>query len=186
MIFNTHSDLKGSHAFLGASKYHWTNYTDERFEEVFLLSLAAQRGTELHALAHELIRLKVNLPKVKKTLNMYVNDALGFRMRSEQILYFSPNAYGTADSIDFRRKTLRIHDLKTGVTPASMRQLYVYAALFYLEYILKPHEHKTVLRIYQNDEILEEEADPDLIVHIMDRIKTFDRRMNELRMEADL
>jgi hypothetical protein len=39
------------------------------------------------------------------------------------------------------------------------------------------------LRIYQNDEVRIYEADPDVIAHIMDRIITFDRRINELRGE---
>ena len=29
MDFNRHLDLEGQHAFLGASKYHWINYTDD-------------------------------------------------------------------------------------------------------------------------------------------------------------
>ena len=76
-------------------------------------------------------------------------------MTPEQVLFYSVNAFGTADAIAFdeRSKLLRIHDLKTGVTPASMAQLHVYAALFCLEYDKPPFEIKYDLRIYQNDEI---------------------------------
>lgn len=63
-------------------------------------------------------------------MNMYVNDAISFRMVPEQILFYSENCFGTADTIVFRNGTLRIHDLKTGVVPAHMEQLEIYAALF--------------------------------------------------------
>lgn len=184
MIFNKHSELTGQHAFLSASKYHWINYSDEKLDRTYMASMAALRGTELHAFAHEAIRLGIRLPKSPKTLNMYVNDAIGFRMVCEQVLYYSPNAFCTADSISFRQNTLRIHDLKTGVFPCSHHQLEVYAAYFCLEYKFKPFDIEIELRIYQNDEMRPFEGDPDMIAHIMDRIQTFDRRINELRLEA--
>lgn len=184
MRFNTHSNLEGQHAFLGASKYHWINYDDEKLDRVYIAALAAQRGTELHSLAHNLIRLGVKLPGNKKALNRYVNDAIGYRMQSEQILWYSDNAFGTADTISFRRNTLRIHDLKTGVIPASPHQLEVYAALFCLEYRFKPFDIEIEMRIYQNDEVGIWEGDPDTIVHIMDKIISFDRRIEAIRNEA--
>lgn len=184
MIFNKHSELTGQHAFLSASKYHWINYSDEKLDRVFIASMAMQRGTELHNLAHECIRLGVRLPKTQKTLHMYVNDAIGYRMTTEQVLYYSENAFGTADTIGFRRNKLRIHDLKTGVFPCSEHQLEVYAAYFCLEYKFKPMDIEIELRIYQNDEVRIYDADPDIITHIMDKVKMFDRRINELRMEA--
>lgn len=145
--------------------------------------MAAKRGTDLHELAHQAIRLGVKLPRNVKTLNMYVNDALGFRMSPEQPLYYSDNCFGTPDAIAFRRNFLRIHDLKTGITQTSERQLEVYAALFCLEYRVKPVEIQTELRIYQNDEVRIYDADPDTITHIMDKIVTFDKKITQLRME---
>ena len=133
MRFNEHSDLAGKHAFLSASSHHWLNYDEERLTERWLNAQAARRGTELHAFAHESIRLGIKLPNNQKTLNRYVNDAIGFRMRCEQVLYFSPNCFGTADAIALNRETLRIHDLKTGVIPGHMEQLEIYAALFCME-----------------------------------------------------
>lgn len=183
MRFNDHSKLAGLHAFLSASKYHWINYDDEKLDRVFLASVAAQKGTELHALAHDLIRLKIKLPSSRKTLNLYVNDAIGYRMESEQVLFYSENCFGTPDAISFRRNTLRIHDLKTGVTQTSERQLEVYAALFCLEYRFKPFDITMELRIYQNDEVRIYEPDPDDIAHIMDRIVTFDKRIAAIRAE---
>lgn len=184
MLFNKHLDLVGQHAFLSASKYHWVNYDDEKLDRAFTASMAARRGTELHEFAHEAIRLGVKLPKSPKTLHLYVNDAIGYRMIPEQILYYSENAFGTADVICFRRNTLRIHDLKTGVTPCSVHQLEVYAALFCLEYRFKPFDITMELRIYQNNEVRIYDADPDVITHIMDKIKSFDERIKIIRMEA--
>ena len=184
MIFNEHFKLIGQHAFLSASKYHWVNYDDEKLDRVFLSSMAAKRGSELHDLAHNLIRLGVKLTSTKKTLNLYVNDAIGYRMSSEQVLYYSDNAFGTSDAISFRRGKLRIHDLKTGVIETSEHQLEVYAALFCLEYRVKPFEIETELRVYQTDEVRIYEADPDIITHIMDKIITFDKRIEFLKMEV--
>jgi hypothetical protein len=184
MLFNTHSELAGQHAFLSPSKYHWINYDEEKLVRVFTARMASQRGTDLHNFALEAIRLGVKLPKSPKTLHLYVNDAIGFRMKPEQILYYSPNAFGTADTISFRRNKLRIHDLKTGLHPCSVHQLEVYAALFCLEYKFKPMQIKMELRIYQNNEVQMYEPDPDEITHIMDKIVTFDKRINELRLEA--
>lgn len=184
MRFNNHSNLLGQHAFLSASNHHWTNYDDEKLETVFLNRLAAQRGTELHAFASEAIRLGIKLPRSPKTLNMYVNDAIGFRMVPEQVLFYSFNAFGTTDAISFRQDLLRIHDYKSGVIASSMRQLDVYAALFCLEYRINPASIGMELRIYQEDEIKVSEPDPDDIAHIMDKIINFDQRVEKLKGES--
>lgn len=184
MLFNKHSDLAGQHAFLSPSKYHWIHYDEEKLDRVFVAQMAAKRGTDLHAFALDAIRLGVKLPKTARTLHLYVNDAIGYRMTPEQVLYYSPNAFGTADTISFRRNKLRIHDLKTGTFRTSVHQLEVYAALFCLEYKYKPHEIEIELRIYQNDEVQMFDTDPDHIAHIIDRIITFDKRVNALRLEA--
>ena len=181
MIFNTHLPLRGQHAFLSASKYHWLMYSEEKLDRVYLASLAAKKGSELHAFAHEAIRLGVRLPRNGRTLNQYVNDAIGFRMTTEQILYYSDNAFGTADCISFRRDTLRIHDLKTGIVLASEHQLEIYAALFCLEYKFKPNEINIELRIYQQDEVRIYEPEPDVIFHVIDRIITFDKRIERIK-----
>ena len=168
MIFNDHSKLEGQHAFLGASKYHWINYDENKVADAYSKFLATQRGTILHDFACQCIRLGQKLPKSQKTLNMYVNDAISYRMIPEQILYFSENCFGTADTIMYRNGMLRIHDLKTGLIPAHMEQLEIYAALFCLEYKVKPHDIEMELRIYQNDEVLYHNPDPDDIKAIME------------------
>jgi hypothetical protein len=184
MLFNPHSNLVGRHAFLSASNYHWINYDEDHLIDRFTTAMAAQRGTELHELAHNLIRLGVKLPKTRTTMNLYVNDGIGYRMTPEQPLYYSENCFGTADCLSFRRDFLRVHDLKTGVTPASVHQLEVYAALFCMEYRYKPNEIGIELRIYQNDDVVVYEADPNDIFHIIDKIITFDKRINALKAEA--
>lgn len=145
---------------------------------------AAKRGTELHDLAHQMIRLGVRARADKKTFSLYVNDAIGFRMTPEQILYYSENAYGTCDTISFRRGKLKIFDLKTGFIPAHVEQLEIYAALFCLEYLIKPFEIEIEMRIYQDDEVKIFEADPDVITHIMDRIVTFDKIISQIKSES--
>lgn len=187
MIFNQHSAFVGHHAFLGASKHSWSNYDMDKLEYAYIAAMAAARGTELHKLAHDLIRLKQKLPNSKKTLNMYVNDGIGYRMKSEQVLYVSRNCFGTPDTIAFedRKQLLRIHDLKTGVSPASVRQLEIYAAMFCIEYAVKPFDIEMELRIYQNDAVDIWQGDPDVIVHLMEKIRVFDNRIELIRMEAE-
>lgn len=181
MLFNAHSELEGKHAFLSASKYHWLRYDDAKLEESYTNYLAKMKGTRLHAFAAECINLGQKLPRTHQTLNMYVNDAIGYRMTPEQPLYFSPNCFGTADAISFRKSFLRIHDLKTGVTPAHMDQLQVYAALFCLEYDISPNKIKTELRIYQNDDVLVHLAEPDDISGIMYKIRRFDEQIEGIK-----
>lgn len=181
MNFNNHSDLNGLHAFLGASKYHWINYDDEKLIQSFEKYKAAQKGSELHEFAATCIRLGQKLPKQKKTLNMYVNDAIGFKMTPEQVLYFSDNCFGTADSICFRDDLLRIHDYKSGEVPAHIEQLLVYNALFCLEYDISPNDIHSELRIYQSNEILHHEPDPKDILDIMAKIKRYDNIIRGLK-----
>ena len=181
MNFNEHGQLKGCHAFLSASKYHWVNYDEEKLATAYSNFLAVQKGTKLHDFAAQCIELGQKLPKSKKTLNMYVNDAIGFRMTPEQVLYYSDNCFGTADAISFGDGLLRIHDLKTGATPAHMEQLMIYAALFCLEYRMKPAEIGMELRLYQSDEILIHEPEVDEIVPIMDKIVSFDKLIQRIK-----
>ena len=184
MNFKKHSDLEGRHAFLSASKYHWINYDEEKLSDTYLKYLATQRGTELHAFACQCIRLGVKLPRTRKTLNMYVNDAIGYKMTPEQPLYYSENCFGTADAISFNKNLLRIHDLKTGVSPTSMHQLEIYAALFCLEYRKQPQDIDMELRIYQSGEVYVHEPPSDDILEIMDKIILFDKKIDEIEMEG--
>ena len=185
MDFNKHYLLEGKHAFLSASSYHWIRYDEDKMANTFLNAKAKQRGTELHNLAHDLIRLKVNLPKTKKTINQYVNDAIGYRMTPEQVLVYSDNAFGTADAISFHKNVLRIHDLKTGEHPASFEQLEIYAAFFCAEYGVRPFDIEIELRLYQNDEVHVLVPDPDKIYHILDRLTTFDKLIETLKLETN-
>ncbi len=153
MLFNKHSQPINKHAFLSPSNYSWLNYDDQKLEARFYTVMAARRGTDIHALAHEAIRLGIKLSRSNQALSTYVNDAIGYKMVCEQMLFYSENCFGTADTISFRRNKLRIHDLKTGITATSEKQLEIYAALFCLEYNASPFEIEIELRIYQRDEI---------------------------------
>lgn len=186
MNFNKHSNLVGRHAFLSASQYHWLNYDQEKLMTVYKNALAKQRGTKLHSIAADLISEGIKLPRNKQTLNMYVNDAIGFKMTPEQVLYYSDNCFGTADTISFRNKFLRIHDLKTGDVPAHMEQLYIYAALFCLEYFVKPEDIQMELRIYQSGEIFGATPEAKDIHEIMDIIKRDSKVLDEIRSEESL
>lgn len=184
MNFNRHFELEGRHATLRASTPSWVNYDDDKMARVFLTQMAAARGTRLHQLAHDLIRENVKLPRTSKTLNMYVNDCIGWKMTPEQTLVYSDNAFGTADAISYRKNILRVSDLKTGENPAKFTQLEIYVAFFCLEYHVKPFELDGIeLRIYQNDDVFLEEADPVVISLIMDKIVTFDKLIKRIREE---
>lgn len=182
MRFNKHLDLQGEHAFLSPSQHHWIHYTSERLVDRWITSQAAAYGTIQHEYAHREIE-EGNLSDLVGTIGLYINDAIKYRMSCEQILYYSENCFGTADTIAFRYKTLRIHDLKTGVYPGSVHQLEIYAALFCLEYDINPFDIKIELRIYQSDQVTVYDADPEDIEFIMGRIQEFDKIINYRRME---
>lgn len=181
MNFNRHSNLEGQHAFLGASNYHWINYDEEKVVDTYNNRMATLRGTELHELAAQLIRMGVKLPRTKQTLNMYVNDAIGFQMQPEKVLFYSDNCFGTADTIDFniKKRFLRIHDYKSGETPASFSQLMIYEALFCLEYDYRPFDIEAELRLYQLDDVQIHIPEPEQVLNIMDKIIRFDKAIEK-------
>lgn len=160
--YNNHAHLEGTHAFLSPSNYHWLRYDREKLLRRLETAKAAARGTSLHKLAAHAISEGVQLMPDGSTISMYVNDAIKYGMEPERALFFSMDCYGTADAIGFEiypeplgdvRGFLRIFDLKTGVTPCSVEQLYIYAAVFCLEYDFRPYEIEGELRIYQNDDV---------------------------------
>lgn len=196
MIFNDHSKLEGQHAFLGASTYHWLRWDDENLEKRYYGQFAQTIGTALHELAKDLIQNRIKLAKTdKKIIDItlgklmiprgaydseeilidllpFVNDAIGFRMTPEVILYYSMSCFGTSDAIGFDEfnKILRIHDYKSGAIPAKMDQLMIYAALFCLEYKKNPFDFTTELCIYQNREVETSIPEPTEIEGVMNLI----------------
>ena len=204
MDFFKHLELRGKHAMLAPSQPYWLEYSDEKLYQKYLSNYAQTMGTLLHELAETLIKNSVKLKKTDRTVVLvhllengipraaidmdriynnfmnYVNDAIGFRMTAEQPLVYSEYCFGTADAILFKNNLLRIHDYKSGTTPAKMEQLMIYAALFCLEYKFKPGEIEMELRIYQNDEIVFHKPEADEIAPIMDRIIHCDKTMQNL------
>lgn len=208
MDFERHLELRGKHATLAPSQPHWLRYSDEQLYQKYASQYAQSMGTVLHALAETLILHNLKLKKSDKltvlvhllengiprnVIDMdriygnfmtYVNDAIGFKLTPEQILYYSDDCFGTADAISFRNNFLRIHDYKSGTNPAKMEQLLVYAALFCLEYKIKPGEIETELRIYQNDEIVYDNPTAEDILPVMDSIVQHSKALERMREEG--
>lgn len=214
MLWNNHSkDVpKGSHALLGASRCSWLNYDEDDLYNAYKRQYATAMGTSLHELAADLIENRIRLSKrdthlvllhliknhiprdvieeefdrIMINLVPYVEDGIGYRMRVEQPLFYSQNAFGTADSIIFdeKKRLLRVHDYKSGTTPVHMEQLYIYAALFCLEYEFKPGDLNFELRIYQNGEQLIDKPEVDIILPIMDEIVRKDKLIEQFKEGA--
>ena len=180
MKFHEYSSLEGMHAPFSPSQSSWLRYDDDKAVEVITNKKAAEMGTRLHQWAKDTIDLGLKQPRSKKTLYAYVNDAIGYKMDTEVVLFYSPRFFGTADAICFRNNFLRIHDLKTGKTPVHMEQLEIYAALFCLEYQMKPGEIDMELRIYQNNEIIIHNPTAEDILPIMDKIVHLDKLLESI------
>lgn len=212
MNWNSHSNLLGRHALFSPSGYHWLNYDagEESIDLVFKkykAQYATLIGTTLHEYAEKRIRYKLRMYKTEKNnvlmylldkgipmsvidldsmfdnLLHYVNDAIGFQMDPEVVLYYSENCFGTTDAIYFRNKELRIHDYKSGAIPAHMEQPLIYSALFCLEYSIKPMDISTHLRIYQMNEIMESDPEPEEIQKTMDQIVRLDKIVTKWKAE---
>lgn len=198
MRWNDHSNLKNTHALFSPSTAGWEKYDTDRLQERYYTSFATDIGTAIHeeamwhidkkilvkATAKGELKLELykrpNIPDdvidvldfdpIFKNYMTYVNDAIGYRMDPEVILYSNDLCYGTADAISFSKDFLRIHDLKTGVTPAHMEQLYKYAALFCFEYKQDPRKIQTELRIYQLNDILVANPTADDLMPYIDQV----------------
>lgn len=184
MHFRKHLQLEGAHAFLSPSTYHWINYSVEKLRQRWATTMASLAGVEQHAYAAYCIANGI-VQEGDSLLDVYINDCIRFRMQPEVVLYYSENAFGTADAIVFRYLKLRINDLKTGVSRTSIHQLEIYAALFCLEYGIDPYDIDIELRIYQDSDSDERVriyvGDPEVIRFIMDRIIEFDRELDQLK-----
>lgn len=207
MIFEEHSELEGKHAVFAPSSPHWLRYDPDRLLDYYINSCSASIGTALHELAAELITAEQTLKKTDTTFvsfhlsksgfdkkmirrfigpffpmfRIYVNDAISLNMKSEVKLYYSDYFFGTADAIQFydSNRLLRVHDLKTGTTPAKMEQLEVYAALYCLQYKVDPLQIRFELRLYQGEEVLVHNPDPSEIRQICDIIVKQNKILND-------
>ena len=186
MIFNKHLNLNGLHAPFSPSQSSWLRYDDDKALEVYTNKKAAEVGTRLHQWAKDTIDLGIKQPRSKKTIYAYVNDAIGFKMDTEVVLFYSERFFGTADAISFRNGVLRIHDLKTGKSGKiedHMEQLEIYAALFCLEYKVKPGEIEIELRVYKNNEVLYHNPTAEDILPIMDKIVHLNKLLERIEYE---
>lgn len=186
MKFNDHRKLSGLHAPFTASQSSWLRYDDEKVLEVYANKKAAEIGSRIHEWAAETIKLGFKQPKSKKTICAYVNDAIGFKMDTEVVLLYSERFFGTADAISFRDNVLRIHDLKTGKVgkiETHREQVEVYAALFCLEYRIKPGDITFKLRVYKNDDVDMWEPTAEDILPIMDKIVHLNKLLEKVDRE---
>lgn len=220
MIWNDHKrDIpEGAHAPFGASQSAWVNYQNfDKFLQVRRSKYSAMRGTIIHAMASDLIdnRIKVTKSYLKtqipvellrngvprwaidavkddavENLLHYINDGIGFGMKTEQPLKYSDYFFGTTDCIIFDETSgkLRIHDYKNGTTPAHIEQLYIYAALFCLEYgpiyQFIPGDIQIETRLYQTKNYIC--ANPtaadivpimDIMVDVTEKMKMYDEEV---------
>ena len=183
MQFNRHTNLSGLHAPFSPSQSSWLRYDDDKATEVYLNRKAAELGSKLHQWAKDTIDLGIKQPRSKKTIYAYVNDAIGYKMDTEVILVYSERFFGTADAISFRNGMLRIHDLKTGKSGKiddHMEQLEIYAALFCLEYKVRPGDIEIELRVYKNDEILVHNPTAEDILTVMDKIVHLNKLLEKI------
>ena len=213
MNFNKHFAQEGKHAILSASSWRWINDDKDSLVKRITSSYAQSIGTILHDLAYRHIKYRIKMNKYDKknvmlellsngipaividtidfdrmfeNLMTYVNDGVGFKLFPEVVLYYSDNFFGTADAIGFNEndRILRIHDYKSGVIPAHIEQLEIYAALFCLEYRCKPHEIDIHLQIYQGADVLYHNPEPGEIKEIIDKIVDYDKFLNQIRLEG--
>lgn len=137
--------------------------------------MLAEKGTEIHALAAKAIELGIGIKDHGSYLEQYVDFCLANRMEPEFLLYYSENCFGTADAVSFDGYTLKICDLKTGLTKAKMDQLEIYAALVCLINDIRPEDIIIELRIFQKgQDVQEKTASPAIISNVMDRIVEYD------------
>lgn len=185
MEFNKHYELDGKHSYLSPSQYAWLGYDEGKMKRRWINEKKKEEGTFLHAMASMMIKTRTEAADINKAINLFVNDAIGFRMASEVVLKYSDNAFGTADAIsyDAKKKILRIHDLKTGLTKPSFKQLDVYAAYFCLEYNVNPTKITVIERLYQGMGYVENIPAPVDIKWTMDRVIAADAEVNEAIME---
>ena len=120
-----------------------------------------------------------NLPYIPKevfeAVKCYINDAIGYKMVVEQPLVYSENIFGTADSIIFKDNLLRIHDLKTGTGEPKIEQLETYAALFCLEYDIRPADIEFELRLYHWTGLITHNPTVEDLLPIIDSILTIEK-----------
>ena len=191
MKWNNHYNLTGKHAILSPSGYSWLNYDPDKMRNVFLNKLKVEQGTYLHDLASRLINNRFKLLDLPQAFNMFVNDAIAARMDSEVLLYYSDNCFGTADAIKFDEdnNALYIYDLKTGDSKPSFKQLYIYCALFCLEYgyTTKRTVNRIhfVCRLYQGDGYEEEIVEPAVVFGCIQQIINMDKVISDLKLELE-
>lgn len=155
-------------------------------ESYIFTKYKCQEDSKLAVYGMTLLHELKNVPKEAfDTARIYINDGIGFRMSVEQPLVYSEFIYGTADTISFRDNFLRIHDYKSGDRAAKMEQLMGYAALFCLEYVIKPRDIEMELRIYQAGEVVTCNPEVGEIEDICDKIIFTDKYATKFKSKEE-
>jgi hypothetical protein len=208
--FRRHSELEGRHAILSPSSWRWINDDIESLTKRICSQYLSTIGTILHDVARKHIKHRIKLNKYDKknvmlelveqgippmvidTINFdvmyenfmkYVNDSIAFKMTPEVVLRVSNYLYGTTDAIKYDEEIrfLRIHDYKSGTTPAHIEQVIIYAAYFCLEYGIKPSSLSGCeLRIYQAPEPIIYEPTAEELVHTIETVIMCDNFMSKM------
>ena len=80
----------------------------------------------------------------------------------------------------------QIHPLgKVGKIESHMEQLEIYAALFCLEYKVRPGDIEIELRVYKNDEVIAWNPTAEDIVPIMDKIVHLNKLLEKIDREGE-
>ena len=191
MEWNDHWRLEGRHATLSPSGYHWLNYDADKMRRVTWNNYSKEDGTKMHELASNMILYNIMPEDNENALNQFVIDALTMfkePMSSEILLYYSDECFGTADAIYYNedKQHLQVHDLKTGVSKPSFKQLWIYCALFCLEYGYKPEKMTFECRLYQLGAMDIDNPQPKQIRSIMKQIVEMSNVIEGVRVERHM
>jgi hypothetical protein len=145
------------------------SYAADRITFKAKMNKNEKQGVRLELLRNKIPDSLINVDLYYDNLMLYVNDAIGFGLTPEVILYYSDYVFGTTDAIkyDEKKKFLRIHDYKSGYSKVHMEQLEIYAALFILQYGKKlgftVNDISMELRIYQTPEVIVLSSDDNAV-----------------------
>jgi hypothetical protein len=97
MRWNRHLNLQGEHAFLSPSTYHWINYNHARLLQRWTAAQAGAYGNMQHEYAQQEIKAKRESGLIG-TVGQYINDAIRYRMETEQVRHCSVSSMATTRS----------------------------------------------------------------------------------------
>jgi len=169
-IKRCHKITSNKETFNSIDEYIFNKYYDQEMDSI------SKTGNRILSCLKQVTK---NQPEFIENIRAYVNDAIGYKMYPEVVLYFTDEFFGTTDALIFNEKErlLRVHDLKTGVSIVHVEQLMGYAALFCLEQNIDPLTINYELRIYQGNDILVATPDGNDVKQFVDQYLAFDKEV---------